>query len=157
YTRLIYDQPGAAGFSEPIGPQPEQIRLLTYTALAAGCRGLGFWSDRFLADSHQGRDRLLGMALLNQEIQMLEPLLAAAEAPTWIDTSIPQVKAAVMRIPERGLLILPIWLGPGSQYVPGQGAAVNLSMVVPEVPRGLGAWQVAPGDVHHLSTQRVVK
>src|SRR5262249_47406358 len=58
YTRLVYDQPGEAGFSEPIGPQPEQIRLLAYTALAAGCRGLGFWSDRYLADSHQGRDRL---------------------------------------------------------------------------------------------------
>ena len=55
-------------FDEPIGPQPEQIRLLTYLALAAGCKGLGFWSDRFLADSHQGRDRLLALALLNQEL-----------------------------------------------------------------------------------------
>ena len=69
------------GFAEPIGPQPEQIRLLTYTALGAGCRGLGFWSDRFLADSHTGRDRLLQLALLNQELQMLEPLLVTAQPP----------------------------------------------------------------------------
>src|SRR5262249_43823035 len=63
YTQLVYERASSAGFEEPIGPQPEQIRLLTYTALASGCRGLGFWSDRFLADSHQGRDRLLALAL----------------------------------------------------------------------------------------------
>src|SRR5262249_22830237 len=43
YTALVYDQPATIGFSEPIGPQPEQIRLLTYSAIAAGCRGLGYW------------------------------------------------------------------------------------------------------------------
>ena len=37
--------------TEPIGPQPEQIRLLTYLGLAAGCRGLAFSSDRFLEDN----------------------------------------------------------------------------------------------------------
>src|SRR5262249_47156913 len=52
YTNLLYDRSSAAPFTEPIGPQPEQIRLLAYNALASGCRGLGFWSDRFLADSH---------------------------------------------------------------------------------------------------------
>jgi hypothetical protein len=78
YTTLIYEQSSAAPFREPIGPQPEQIRLMTYVALSAGCRGLGFWSDRFLADTHQGRDRLLTLALLNQEIQMLGPMLLTA-------------------------------------------------------------------------------
>ena len=62
YSTLIYERTTSAGFEEPVGPQPEQIRLLTYLSLAAGCRGLGFWSDRFLADSHQGRDRLLEVA-----------------------------------------------------------------------------------------------
>src|SRR5205085_2666507 len=45
-------------FADPIGPHPEQVRLLAYISLACGCRGLGFWSDRYLADSHHGRDRL---------------------------------------------------------------------------------------------------
>ena len=67
YTSLIYDRPGAGHpFTEPIGPQPEQIRLLTYIAVGSGCRGLGFWSDRFLADSHTGQDRLLTLAPLKQ-------------------------------------------------------------------------------------------
>jgi hypothetical protein len=157
YTNLIYKRPGSAGFDEPIGPQPEQIRLLTYIAIASGCRGLGFWSDRFLADSHQGRDRLLTLALLNQEVKMLEPLLvtAPAEDPTWIDTSEKDVKAAVLRT-ERGVLVLPIWLGNGSQYVPGQAAAVNLKLTVPQVPIGTQAWEVLPGEVRALKPNRVL-
>src|SRR5262249_20080885 len=47
FSTLAYEKPSAVGFNEPAGPQPEQIRLLTYTALAAGYHGLGFWSDRF--------------------------------------------------------------------------------------------------------------
>ncbi|MFL5240520.1 MAG: hypothetical protein ACJ8FY_00270 [Gemmataceae bacterium] len=156
YTNLVYERPSSQAFKEPIGPQAEQIRLLTYIALASGCKGLGFWSDRFLADSHQGRDRLLGMALLNQEIQMLEPLLTAGEAPVWIETSSPDVKAAVIRS-KLGILVLPIWMGPGAQFVPGQAAAVNLSMTVPIVPRAMAAWQVSPGEVRSLKVERQVE
>jgi hypothetical protein len=156
YTNLVYDRPGAAGFDEPIGPQPEQIRLLTYLALAAGCRGLGFWSDRFLADSHQGRDRLHVLALLNQELEMIEPLLVTVDDPPgWIDTSIPEVKAAVLRS-SRGVLVLPMWVGGGSQFVPGQAAVAKLSLVVPQVPQGTQAWEVTPGEVRGLRAERVV-
>lgn len=155
YTNLVYNQSAAAPFSEPIGPQPEQIRLLTYIALAAGCRGVGFWSDRFLADSHQGRDRLLTIALLNQELKMLEPLLVTAQTPVWIDTSLPEVKAAVLRT-DRGVLVLPMWLGKGAQFVPGQEATATLSLVVPQVPVGSWPWEVTPGEVRCLRYERVV-
>ncbi|HZT82133.1 MAG TPA: hypothetical protein VFA26_18040 [Gemmataceae bacterium] len=154
YTALVYDQPASKKFGEPIGPQPEQIRLLTYTALSAGCRGLGFWSDRFLADSHQGRDRLLAMALLNQELYMLEPLLVAAHTFSWIDTGLPQVKAAVLR-GDRGILVLPMWVGGGAQFVPGQAAAANLPVRVPGVAPSMQAWEVTPGDVRSLPVRRM--
>jgi hypothetical protein len=169
YVKLVYSQPGGgvgrpapsagpapgAGFSDPIGPQPEQIRLLAYAALACGCRGLGFWSDRFLADSHQGRDRLQALALLNQEFEMLEPFLTAVDdLPVWIDTSVPEVKAAVLRCP-RGLLVLPMWLGKGAQFVPGQLAASKLTIVVPGVPQCCQAWQISPGEMHGLRPKRV--
>jgi len=156
YTTLVYDHPGSTGFDEPVGPQPEQIRLLTYIALAAGCRGLGFWSDQFLADSHQGRDRLLTLALLNMELKMLEPLLVrAVEPPTWIDTSNAEVKAAVFRR-ERGLLLLPMWLGRGAQFVPGQSATSKLNITVPQVPVGTQAWEVTPAEVRCLQMERVI-
>jgi hypothetical protein len=155
YTTLVYDRPGAAGFAEPIGPQPEQIRLLTYCALAAGCKGLGFWSDRFLANTHQGRDRLLELALLNQELQMLEPLLLSViRPPAWIDTSIPDVKAAVLRT-EHGTLVLPMWLGAGAQFVPGQYATPQLTITVPEVPASGIPWLITPVEVRALQYERV--
>jgi hypothetical protein len=151
-AKLLFDRGTAEGFSEPIGPQPEQIRLMTYLSMASGCKGLGFWSDRFLADSHQGRDRLLMLALLNQELRMLEPVLltiSVSEQPVWIDTSHKDVKAAVLRS-DRGILVLPIWLGGGAQYVPPQGAVANLSMVVPLVPDGTQPWEISPGRVQSL-------
>jgi hypothetical protein len=132
-------------FTEPLGPHPEQIRLLAYTAIGAGYRGLGFWSDRFLADSHMGRDRLLALALLNQEFRMLEPLLVASkEPPQWIDTSHPFVQAAVVKT-DKAVLVLPIWFGPGSQYVPPQGFVSKLVLKVPMVPENYLAWEVSPG------------
>jgi hypothetical protein len=149
YTSMVYDRPGAGpAFNEPVGPQPEQIRLLTYTAVGSGCRGLGFWSDRFLADSHTGQDRLLTLALLNRELSLLEPLLLASEPPQWIDTSVPDVKAAVFRPRPggRGVVILPIWMGSGAQFVPGQGAFNNLTITLP-LPQYLQAWEVLPGIV----------
>ncbi|MBI3410293.1 MAG: hypothetical protein HY040_18295 [Planctomycetes bacterium] len=156
YTQILYEQNSLGTFKEPVGPQAEQIRLLAYTALAAGSRGLAFWSDRFLADSHQGRDRLLCCALLNQEIDMLEPLLLAADAPPqWIDTSVPDVKAAVFHT-SKGILVLPMWIGRGAQFVPGQAAASKLNMTVPQVPQSMQAWEVTPADVRGLRGERVV-
>jgi hypothetical protein len=155
FTHVLYDRSSAAAFTEPVGPQPEHIRLLTYTALAAGCKGLSFWSDRFLADSHQGRDRLLACALLNQEIEMLEPLLVTADgSPEWIDTSVPEVKAAVIRT-AKGLLVIPIWQGSGAQFVPGQAAVRKLAVIVPQAPQSTQVFEVTPADVRSLRPERV--
>jgi len=155
FSEVLYNQPAQAAFREPVGPQPEQIRLLTYNALASGCRGIGFSSDRFLADSHQGRDRLLACALLNQEIEMLEPLLVTIEdAPVWIDTSNPDIKAAVLRC-NQGVVVMPIWQGKFSQFVPGQAATSKLAITVPQVPITAQAWEVSPGEVRGLKMERV--
>jgi hypothetical protein len=152
---LLYNQSAQAEFKEPVGPQPEQIRLLAYTALASGSKGLGFWSDRFLADSHQGRDRLLGCALINQELDMMESMLVSAEeGAQWIDTSAIDVKAAVLRC-NQGILVMPIWQGKWSQFVPGQGAVAKLTITVPQVPKTMQAWEVSPAEVRGLKTERV--
>ena len=155
YMQNLGVQEGQASIPEPVGPHPEQIRLMTYAAIGAGCKGIGYWSDRFLADSHSGRDRLLALALLNQELQLLEPILVEAEEPNWIDTSIPEVKAAVLRS-EKGLLILPIWMGKGVQYVPPQGSSTELTMIIPQAPTGCQAWEISPGQIKSLPWKRVV-
>ena len=154
HAQVMYDRNGADDFREPVGPQAEHLQLLTYTALAAGARGLGVWSDRWLADSHQGRDRLLMCALLNQELEMIEPLLVTAGDPQWISTSSPDVKAAVMQT-SKGVLVLPLWQGKGAQFVPGQAAVSKLTFIVPQVPQSMQCWEVTPGEVRGIKTKRV--
>ncbi len=151
YVANVAGVKDAGKFTDPIGPHPEQVRLLAYISVACGCRGLGFWSDQFLADSHHGRDRLQGMAILNSELEMLAPVLLAPqrERPQWLDTSHPNVKAALLR-GSRGALLLPIWLGSGSQYVPDQGAVASLTVTVPLVADGADPWRISPAGVECL-------
>lgn len=154
FVTVAYDRSSPDAQQDLLGPLPEQIHLLAYTAIGAGFRGLGFWSDRYLAETHTGTDRLLALALLNQELQMLEPLLASAEEPFWIDTSSPNVKAAVLRC-DKGMLVLPMWLGAGAQCVPGQSAHATVELTVPHVPNGCQCWEVSPGGLRSYKWQRV--
>jgi hypothetical protein len=156
YSQMVYKQSAAQAYSEPVGPQPEQVRLLTYLAVGCGFRGVGYWSDRFLANSHQGRDRLLTVALLNQELEFLEPMLSTTNGmPQWLDTSDPSVKAAVLRT-KKGILLLPMYLGGGAQFVPGQSAVSKLTIDVPQVPPSFQCWEVTPGDVREISQETSV-
>src|SRR5207244_11050757 len=85
---------------------------------------------------------------------LISGLVAAPSWNDWIDTSVPDVKAAVLRC-DRGVLVLPMWLGKGAQFVPGQAAANRLRLTVPQVPAGAQAWVVSPGDVLALPAERV--
>jgi hypothetical protein len=157
FLQAAYDNAGGP-ITEPLGPQAEQVRLLAYTAIGCGYRGLGFWSDRFLADSHTGRDRLLGLALLNQELELLEPLLVKpCKEPAWIPTTNPEVWAAVLRPADTGaVLVLPVYMGAGGQFVPGQGASATLGITVPMVPRTAQAWEVSPGGIRAFRCERTL-
>lgn len=61
----------------PMIVEHEQLRLLTYASLAAGCRGLGFSLSEPLDSKTPGADeRRISIALLNQELELLEDFLA---------------------------------------------------------------------------------
>jgi hypothetical protein len=151
YITTVLEKKTTDTFTDPIGPQPEQVRLLAYIGVACGARGLGFWSDKFLADSHFGRDRLQGMAILNSELEMLAPVLMAPrrDRAQWLDTKNPNVKAALIRT-NRGAVLLPIWLGKGGQYVPDQGALPALVVTVPLIEDGADPWRISPAGVECL-------
>lgn len=153
-TQATHNREPGEAFDGPVGPQPEQVRLMAHIALGSGMKGLAFWSDRFLSDTHSGRDRLLGLALLNMELQMLEPLLVSGDDPQWIETSQPDVQAAVLRC-DKSLLVLPVWLGKGTQFVPGQAATQTLDITIPHAPVGTSAWEVGTGGVKSLPWTRI--
>ena len=67
----------SAGRRAPIVIEPEQIRLAVYAALAAECRGIGYWKTQSLDESAPGGlERRLAITQLNMELDLLEPMLA---------------------------------------------------------------------------------
>ena len=73
----IAQQRQAAG-RIPIIIEPEQIFLGAHSALAAGCRGLGFsLSESLDAKTPGASERRLAIGLINLELSLLEDILAA--------------------------------------------------------------------------------
>ncbi len=65
--------------------EPEQIRLQVYAALAAGCRGLGFWTTTPLDhDSLAAKERLLVLKQLNLELDLFEPWITSGNVPQLV-------------------------------------------------------------------------
>ena len=70
----------------PVVIEPEQIRLQVYSALAAGCRAIGFWkTDSFDLIEPGSEERRLMISQLNMEIQMLEEWLASGHLDGQIE------------------------------------------------------------------------
>jgi len=70
--------------------EPEQIRLHAYAAIAAGMRGLGFWTTSSLAeDSPLAEERRWAIKRVNLELQLLEPWLAQAGSFQRISCELP--------------------------------------------------------------------
>lgn len=150
YQTAVFGKANCERFDAPVGPHPEQIRLLTYLAVASGYRGLTYWSDQFLSDATHGQPRLLEVALLNVEMELLEPLLIGAQdAATWRPTNDPNVLAAVLRS-GKDTVVLPVWVGAGSQFVPDQMTNPSLRVVVPLIPEGATAWRISAAGVEEV-------
>lgn len=74
--------------------EPEQLRAQVYAALAAGYRGLGFWTNGPIdGESLADRERRLALRQLNLELSLLEPWIATQQSQLTVnvtDTAIRQ-------------------------------------------------------------------
>ena len=177
----------------PVVIEPEQIRLQVYAALAAGCRGIGYWkTTSFEADTPGAYERQLAIAQLNLELELLEPWLATGRVVSHIpfgatpakqqsitrrsidfQTSLPEVGERQAKLRERanqakraaslagdleatlirsdyGTLLLPIWYDREAQFVPGQMAANDASIIVPPFDVSASAWEISPTGIRNL-------
>ncbi|MGH7222561.1 MAG: hypothetical protein ACRELF_05000, partial [Gemmataceae bacterium] len=75
--------------------------------------------------------------------------------PFGLDQPNPNVMASVLRC-DKAVLVLPVWMGPGSQYVPPQGRAPRLKLKVPMVPENYVAWEVSPGHFRPYPSKPVL-
>ena len=131
----------------------EQIRLMAYTSIAAGSRGLLFQSCSSLdATDPATRARAAALELLNLELKLIHPWVAAGSDSTTVQSSRPEVSGAVLRL-ERSRLLLPIWSGQGAQFVPGQSAEKTVTFIIPGVPDSHRAYEIAPGGLRPVRRQ----
>jgi len=139
----------------PNAPSPDQIRMTAYTAVGAGSRGLLFESYSPLSQPDpQTRQRAMTLELLNTELGLLEPWTTAGTPLATVAGTAAELGGAMLRA-ERKRLLLPLWLGRGAQYVPGQSAVNNVALVVPGVPESSTAYEILPGGLRPLKRERV--
>jgi hypothetical protein len=143
------------GVPPPLAVAPEQVRLLCYTAVAAGSRGILFASDSPLdATDPDTRQRAMTLELLNLELDLMEPWAAGGGSAAPADCSVREVHGTVLSA-DRARLLLPLWSSPGAQCVPAQSAANALTLVVPGVPEASSAFELTPQGVNPLRHKRV--
>jgi len=140
--------PASAAFS------PEALRLLVYTAITSGSRGVWFESTSPLnAEDAETRVRALALELLNLELELMEPWTAAGNVLATVPGSEPALTATLLQTSHARLLV-PIWWPPGSQCVAGQAAAHDLSFLVPGVPETNKAYWMLPGELRPFHPPR---
>ena len=140
-----------AGQPPPTVVADEQLRLLVYSAITAGSRGLYFQSQtRLDSNDAETRQRALSLELLNLELALIEPWTAAGSFVTTAETNDPRVAGAVLRI-DRARLVLPIRLAPGAQFVAAPSTVAPLALIAPGTPESSMAYTL---DVSGLQSRR---
>jgi len=144
----------SSGRQIPDHLSPEQIRLALYSGLAGGVRGVVYESDRALdAQDSETQTRAAALELLNREMEILEPWLAAGTGVGGGRTSQPEVQTALLRT-ERARLALLFWTGPAASYVVGQAAAQQMNFTLPGLPETHEAYQILGGTLRPLRRDR---
>lgn len=130
-----------------------QMRLLVYSSLAAGAKGLVFQSQLPLhTDSNAGAFRVDLLKLLNYELLLLEPWGAAGDRAEPIDTGDPSLQASVLAT-ERSRLLLVTRHMPAQQFVAGPADSRPISIVVPGVPVSDVAYRITLAGPKELRTK----
>jgi hypothetical protein len=138
----------------PTTVAPEQIRLLVYTAISSGSRGMLFLSQSPLdAPDAESRQRAMTLQLINQELDVIEPWVAAGTLVALAESSQRLVSGAVLRS-DRARIVLPVWLAPGSQCVAPAAAANSLAVIVPGAPESSIAYELTSGRLEPLRRKR---
>jgi len=133
----------------------EQIRLTLYAALAGGSRGVVYESDRPL----DGQDtetvtRAAAVELLNRELDILEPWLAAGSESGPLQTGHQDILASLRRT-ERSRLALVFSADLAPQEVGSQASAQPRSFILPGLPEAHEAYQILGGTLRPLRRDRI--
>ena len=130
----------------------EGIRLLTYLALTSGARGIEFQTETPLTSAP--RSLLANLAVLNAELDLVEPWAAAGGLVTTASSSDSKFIGFSLQT-EKARLLVVMRLAPDSQYVPQPQVAGPASIVVPGVPESHYVRELTPVGLRPLNHRRV--
>ena len=132
----------------------QRMRLLVYTAISSGSRGILFQSQTSLdSDDLETRTRAMALQLVNLELDLIEPWAAAGSFVAVAESDQRQVNAAVLRS-DRARLVLPMLLAPGAQCVAPAAVTDALALVVPGVPESINAYELTASRLLPLRHKR---
>jgi hypothetical protein len=163
--------------------QPEQVRNYAFIAIGAGYRGIGFRGNADLTRTDLGKMLLIEMALLNEEIDLFESILAQSKDPIPLYKTYPSdpplipaagslgvnqriravkeydpnpfTKVASIDLNDRsGSLLLVSDYFDFGQCQPNQMAMNDLKISVPARESAQG-WLISPGGVEALSREKI--
>jgi hypothetical protein len=133
----------------------DALRLLVYTAIGAGMRGLEFAShSRLDAGDDETRLRALTLATINAELDLVEPWAAAGNYLTAADSNDPHVKGVVLQY-ERSRLLIVTRAAAHTQYLPQHASMQSVSFVLPGVPESHDFIELTAGGLRPLKHKRV--
>lgn len=148
-------QRSGGNLSVPETLPTEQLRLMTYSCVMAGSRGLLFESPSRLDSGDQETVyRLKSLSLVNLELLMLEQWLSQGGSFATLPSNIPHVAGAVLATPHVRILI-PLCLEPESQYSGASGASRNVEFIVRGLPSTYQCWKYSPDGLIPLPYETV--
>jgi hypothetical protein len=96
-------------------PDGENLRMVVYSALAAGCRGIMYFHAPYFTEEYHGTDRYAEAALIGCELEVIGPWLAEGTVGPELETSDPTLHAWPVEFPG-GTLILLMCIKDDTQY-----------------------------------------
>lgn len=133
---------------------PAQLRLIVWSAVSHGMRGVWFWPMKGLLKEWDAGDRMAEAAIIGAELEYLAPMLVEGdEVPKGASTS--QADVYAYRIDHRGdtLLIL-TKLGPEEyQYTMDAAVAESIEVAVPNC-NATRAWSLSLPEASELTGVR---
>jgi hypothetical protein len=123
-------------------PDAEHIRLLTYCALAAGSKGIIYYTNTFYRDDFYGTDRYAEAGIIGCELEVLGPWLAQGQTGEKLESPLPNVDITPIDFPGGRLLIM-MRLNDDYQYHVDAGNVEAFDLQLPqELPAGETVYQI---------------
>lgn len=133
--------------TQPVAVDGQQIRLMTYAALAAGARGLWFRSSHSLAESNDvATIRAESLRLINAELNMIEPWVSGGGPPLQLELDDSRCEAVIWQT-ERARLVVAMARQRGQQFEIGVGDAKPWRISIPGVPQADKTYRVSLGGI----------